>query len=212
MLSIFKKNILKKDISKEKAYRDYLQVQYDRSLDKYKQEDKSNLEKNRKDEFNKLIEEQYDFLYCKSALVIGCRNSYELDLLEKKGVKEVIGIDLFSFDQRIKIIDMHNMNIFKNNTFDLILSSHSLEHAFDYEKVLDEIYRVIKPGGVLAIEVPVNYKTMGSDIYDFKTAENLKDIILKKRKIKKVLLLQNIPKENNYSGTDISRVIVTFYK
>lgn len=70
-------------------------------------------------------------------------------------------MDLFSFDERIKVIDMHDINIFKNNSFDLAVSSHSLEHSFDYEKVIDELFRVLKNESILAIEVPVNYKTQG---------------------------------------------------
>ena len=60
--------------------------------------------------------------------------------------------------------------------------------------------------------MPVNYKTQGADIHDFMSAENVIKIIKNKRNIKQVLVAQNITKENCFSGTDISRVIISISK
>jgi len=41
---------------------------------------------------------------------------------------------------------------YEDNTFDCVFSAHVMEHTYDLEKSLSEIYRVLKPGGtVLAI-------------------------------------------------------------
>jgi SAM-dependent methyltransferase len=43
---------------------------------------------------------------------------------------------------------------FANNSIDKIICSEVLEHVPNYEAVIDELHRVLKPGGLLAISVP----------------------------------------------------------
>ncbi|MDZ7687007.1 MAG: class I SAM-dependent methyltransferase [Gammaproteobacteria bacterium] len=43
---------------------------------------------------------------------------------------------------------------FADQTFDKIICSEVLEHIHDYPAVLDEIVRVLRPGGILAVSVP----------------------------------------------------------
>ena len=43
---------------------------------------------------------------------------------------------------------------FKENFFDLIICSEVLEHLEDYHAAIDEIYRVLKPGGKFLSSVP----------------------------------------------------------
>lgn len=43
---------------------------------------------------------------------------------------------------------------FADHTFDQVICSEVLEHIIEYEKVLGEIKRVLKPGGVFAVSVP----------------------------------------------------------
>lgn len=43
---------------------------------------------------------------------------------------------------------------FADGTFDKVICSEVLEHIPDYSAVLDEIRRVLKPGGLLAVSVP----------------------------------------------------------
>ena len=38
---------------------------------------------------------------------------------------------------------------------DVVMTSHVLEHVPDTGKALDEVYRVLKPGGSLVLLVPV---------------------------------------------------------
>ena len=43
---------------------------------------------------------------------------------------------------------------FADNTFDKVICSEVLEHVPDYRQVLNEIQRVLKPGGVFGVSVP----------------------------------------------------------
>ena len=45
---------------------------------------------------------------------------------------------------------------FQNNSFDLVISSAVLEHVKDLEKVVEEIFRILKPNGKIYQEIP-NY-------------------------------------------------------
>lgn len=52
-----------------------------------------------------------------------------------------------------EIGDICNLR-FKDNTFDKIVCTEVLEHIVDHEKATSELYRVLKPKGVLATTVP----------------------------------------------------------
>ena len=47
---------------------------------------------------------------------------------------------------------------FEDQSFDLIICNHVLEHIDDDIKALNEIYRVLKSGGVAILQVPINFK------------------------------------------------------
>lgn len=63
-----------------------------------------------------------------------------------------------------KYIKMQVLNAnklpFKNNTFDLILFNHVIEHISNYEKAVKEIYRVLKKNGYLYIATPNLYRKL----------------------------------------------------
>lgn len=44
---------------------------------------------------------------------------------------------------------------FRDNVFDMILCSHVLEHVQDDRKAMSEMFRVLKPGGLLIAVVPI---------------------------------------------------------
>ncbi len=69
-------------------------------------------------------------------------------------------------------MDMHQMT-FPDNRFDLIYCAHSLEHAYDVQKVVTEIRRVSRSGAIVVIEVPVHYETRGADLIDFADCDTL---------------------------------------
>ena len=65
-------------------------------------------------------------------------------------------IDLESYDPAVTEHDITQGLPYSNNQFDAVYHSHVLEHLdpADGERLLDECYRVLKPGGVLRIVVP----------------------------------------------------------
>lgn len=43
---------------------------------------------------------------------------------------------------------------FENNTYDIIFCNHVLEHITDDKKAMEEIFRVLKPGGMAILQIP----------------------------------------------------------
>lgn len=56
-------------------------------------------------------------------------------------------------DDKVDIVDM---NIYKDNQFDVLLCSHVLEHIKNDKKAMSELYRVLKIGGWGIVVVPIN--------------------------------------------------------
>lgn len=117
------------------------------------------------------IAQVVDIAQCE-VLCVGCRNMAEITQFRRKGAKHVVGIDLYSSHPDIVVMDMHAMQ-FSDNQFDLIYSSHSLEHSYDVRRVVREIVRVARSQAWVAIEVPIQYETRGADLVDFGSLENL---------------------------------------
>lgn len=53
-----------------------------------------------------------------------------------------------------KAVDITNIT-FDDNFFDLIMCTHVLEHIPDDKKAMSELYRVLKPGGIALLNVPM---------------------------------------------------------
>ncbi len=68
-------------------------------------------------------------------------------------------------------IDATNIN-FPDNKFDSIVCMSALEHIEDFEKVLSEINRILKPGGKLLLNVPWLFPFHGApnDFYRFSSS------------------------------------------
>ena len=105
-------------------------------------------------------------------LCVGCRNDAEIYQFRKRGVQNITGIDLFSRSEDVRIMDMHDME-FKDASFDAVFSSHSFEHALCPERVAEEFARVAGKGGIVAVEVPVAYRTGEADLFDFESPAHL---------------------------------------
>ena len=46
---------------------------------------------------------------------------------------------------------------FADHSFDLVVCNHVLEHVVEDEKAMQEIFRILKPGGRAILQVPVSY-------------------------------------------------------
>lgn len=67
---------------------------------------------------------------------------------------DYISVDLNSPSAKLKM-DITNMQ-FDDDSFDCILCIHVLEHVVDDQKALNELYRVLRPGGWGIFHVPIN--------------------------------------------------------
>ena len=105
--------------------------------------------------------------YAQSKVILdaGCGSGYGSEELARAGAKKVYGVDLAA--DSIDYCQTHHSHpnlIFKqgdlteldfpDNFFDLICAFETIEHIKDYRKAIAEIYRVLKPGGILIISTP----------------------------------------------------------
>lgn len=67
---------------------------------------------------------------------------------------EYVTADLYEPGAMLKL-DITNIDL-PDHSFDLILCSHVLEHIPDDRRAMRELRRVLKPGGVLLLQVPQN--------------------------------------------------------
>jgi SAM-dependent methyltransferase len=105
---------------------------------------------------NKLRERDIDYIKkffpnAKSILCVGARDDSEVKNFIKHGYN-AIGIDIANESKFIKKIDIHKMDkYFKEDEFDLIYASHVLEHVYDFQKVFDNIKRIVKHGIIILL-------------------------------------------------------------
>ena len=187
-----------------KEYQEYLDMQLRRTLSKK--------DTSLKVGARRLIDKTAELVDItrRDVLCVGCRNTAEIDYFRNKGAR-VVGIDLFSESPEILVMDMHRMT-FPDDRFDIIYASHSLEHAYDVHKVVLEIIRVARPGALVAIEVPVQYETRGTDLVDFGNLRNLHAVF--GPYIAQVLWCDEQPARSplNEAGTAVIRTVFSICK
>ncbi len=79
-----------------------------------------------------------------------------LPLFKKMKNLDYTTADLYSpiVDVKADILDLP----FEENTFDVVICNHVLEHIEDDAKAMSELYRVLKPGGMGIFQVPQDLK------------------------------------------------------
>jgi SAM-dependent methyltransferase len=154
-----------------------------------------------------MLASKYSFTQ-QAVLCVGCRNDDEIRYFRKRGADKVVGIDLYNAGPDILIMDMHDLK-FPDSSFDVVYSRHSFEHAFDKRKAGLEFVRVLKPGGVVVIEVPGKYKGGG----DYNYFDSNKDVLIAfDSHIEEILWDEYSRKEDNTDKMDIIRVMFRIKK
>jgi ubiquinone/menaquinone biosynthesis C-methylase UbiE len=95
-------------------------------------------------------------------LELGCGNGQLSEMMKKETGGEVYGIDISKSGVTLacrrgvlaRIADLNKRLPYKNNYFDTIVSNQLLEHIYKTDHLLDEIYRVLKPGGICITITP----------------------------------------------------------
>lgn len=104
----------------------------------------------------------------KALLDVGCGNGAFLLRMKMLGV-DALGID---FDPNAVLqatyrglkASTSNMASMKSDNFDYVTLSHVLEHVQDFEDLLNQIFRVLTPGGRLFLATP-NYESAGRVVF-----------------------------------------------
>ena len=68
---------------------------------------------------------------------------------------DYVTADLVKKDVMFKM-DVTNIQ-FENNSFDVIICNHVLEHIVDDKKALCELYRILKPKGFAILQTPISF-------------------------------------------------------
>jgi SAM-dependent methyltransferase len=79
--------------------------------------------------------------------------------------EDVVNVDFFPFENVDFVADVCDLP-FSDNIADAMISECVLEHTPDPDKVVSEMYRVLKPGGLVYVVVPFVF-SFHSSPYDF---------------------------------------------
>jgi SAM-dependent methyltransferase len=91
-----------------------------------------------------------------------CGDGVALEELRALGFHALAGVELapekarraLGLGFRVEERDMHDLSPFASGEFQAVLSSHTLEHAYDPGKVLAEFRRLLAAGGALHVVLP----------------------------------------------------------
>ncbi len=85
-------------------------------------------------------------------LEIGCGNRPYLPVSKSE---EVVHLDIIKLPHVEVVWDLNKFPYpFKSNEFDVVIAKNVLEHLDDLIKLMEELWRITKPGGILKITVP----------------------------------------------------------
>src|SRR5690606_38821261 len=78
-----------------------------------------------------------------------------------------VGCDIIQSDKnRVDVLCPATALSFKDNSFDSILCTQVLEHVFEHDKLISEVFRVLRPGGNIILTVPFAWE-LHEEPYDF---------------------------------------------
>ena len=122
----------------------------------------------------------------KPLLDIGSRDGWFIEFLERKRYKDVQGIEITknavahaqSKGRNVTWGDAHDLSRFIDEQFTTVLMIHSLEHCHNPDIVIDSVYRILQPGGVFFIEVPLE-DDPDEDVAHFCSFASVHDVVKK---------------------------------
>ncbi len=115
---------------------------------------------------------QYRALLGATVLSSGCGSAGDLQAFLQQGVATAYGIEVdfglarlarqrfagTEFEPAVHIDIYHGQVLpYADNSFDVVFSMHVIEHTQDPERYLIEICRVLRPGGIVFLDVPNRY-------------------------------------------------------
>jgi SAM-dependent methyltransferase len=82
---------------------------------------------------------------------------------------KIISVDIMEGPGVDLVADAHDLHMVADNSVDVVTSVSVMEHVRNPWKVVDEIYRILKPGGIICIDVPFifPYHADPDDFYRF---------------------------------------------
>ncbi len=99
-------------------------------------------------------------------LDLGCGNKPYESIYTTKSSSHV-GCDIIQSDKnRVDVICPVTELKFEDGIFDTVLATQVLEHVFEHDKMMQEVYRVLKPGGKIILTVPFAWE-LHEEPYDF---------------------------------------------
>jgi SAM-dependent methyltransferase len=99
-------------------------------------------------------------------LDIGCGNK-PYESLFTTYVTKYVGCDIVQSDQsKVDVICEANKIPLSNDQFETIFSTQTIEHVFDHKGLVNEAFRLIKPGGYFILSGPM-YWPLHEEPYDF---------------------------------------------
>ena len=99
-------------------------------------------------------------------LDLGCGNKPYESLYTPLSESQV-GCDVIQSDRnRVDVICPADKLAFPDNSFDTVLCTQVLEHVYEHDEMIKEIWRVLKPGGHIILTVPFAWE-LHEEPYDF---------------------------------------------
>lgn len=139
------------------------------NIDEYYQKGRYEIGMSAKAELVRFYLKRFEFIHralqgyvFHKVLDAGCGDGEIGRMLKERMRADVYGIDISKKGVAIarkkglkpKVADMSKRIPFASNTFDLVISSATIEHVMNPDVFLKEIHRVLRPGGLVLISTP----------------------------------------------------------